>query len=116
MNRTWFEPGCPVCKQLPKEDENGRLTCACGTEFEGRLSIRGTPEEEASLERAGFKIAQDIRGNVYYFLPEGSHLIELYSDGTWYSDKAASGSSMEEYFAWLREKRAAIDSAANHTI
>jgi hypothetical protein len=38
------------------------------------------------------------------------HIIELYADGTWYSDKAGE-LSLEEYFDWLKEKRAAATTA-----
>jgi hypothetical protein len=32
-----------------------------------------------------------------------------FSDGTWYSDKARDGSSMEEYLNWLSEKLIAVN-------
>jgi hypothetical protein len=53
-------------------------------------------------------MAEDWQGNIYYVLPEGGHIIHLYSDGSWDSDKAASGWSLTEYFGWLRPLRAAL--------
>jgi hypothetical protein len=48
----------------------------------------------------------DCRGNVYYVMPDGGHIIYLYADGTWDSDRASAGWSLKEYFAWLAPRRA----------
>jgi hypothetical protein len=107
MNRTRSAGECPTCKQAPKEDESGRLTCACGIWWFRRSRVKGTPEEEALLEQSGFRVAE-VPGDVYYLMPEGGHIIYLYSDGTWDSDKAPRGQPLEDYLAWIREKLAAV--------
>jgi hypothetical protein len=76
MNRTRSASECATCKQAPKEDESGRLTCACGALWVLRWGIKGTPEEEALLEQSGCRVTQDIQGNVYYVGPAG-HIIYL---------------------------------------
>jgi len=101
---------CPICKKVPKENENGNITCSCGTRWVRRRGVRGTPEEEARFERVGFQWTVDIRGDGYYVLPEG-HIVHLYPDGTWDSDKAALGASLEEYLDWIEEKLALIAGA-----
>jgi len=108
MSRTRSASECATCKQAPKEDESGRLTCACGTSWVRCRGIKGTPEEESLLELSGFQVAQDVQGDVYYVMPEGGHIIHLYADGTWDSDKAPRERSLEEYLTWTREKLAAL--------
>jgi hypothetical protein len=53
----------------------------------------------------------DCRGDIYYVMPEGGHIIHLYDDGTWESDKAAANWSLRDYLAWLAPRRAALLSA-----
>jgi len=95
-------------KQLPKENESGQLICGCGKVWQFCRSVRGTPEEETRLVSNGFHFAQGPRGEVWYVLQEGGHIIHLYADGTWDSDKAGAESSLETYLTWIKEKRAAI--------
>ena len=47
----------------------------------------------------------------YYDMPEGAHIIHLYADGTWDSDKAGAEQSLEAYLTWIREKRSALRAA-----
>jgi hypothetical protein len=107
MSRTRAASQCATCKQAPKEDESGRLTCACGTQWIRPWGVKGTPEEEALLELSGFMVAQDIQGDVYYVGPVG-HIIHLYADGEWDSDKAPREQSLEDYLTWIREGLAAL--------
>jgi hypothetical protein len=108
MNRTRSASECATCKQAPKEDdESGRLTCACGTSWVRCWGIKGTPEEEAILEQSGFRGTQDVQGDVYYVGPYG-HIIHLYADGEWDSDKAPREQPLEDYLTWIREKCAAL--------
>lgn len=111
MNRTRSASECATCKQAPKEDESGRLTCACGTLWVRHLGVKGTPEEEALLELSGFTVAQDVQGDLYYVMPEGGHIIHLYPDGTWDSDQAGAEQSLGAYLTWISEKRAALHAA-----
>ena len=106
MSRTRADSECATCKQAPREDESGRLTCACGTSWIRRCGIKGTSEEEALLKLSGFT-AQDVGGDVYYVGPYG-HIIYLYADGTWDSDKAGAEQSLEDYLAWIRDRLAAL--------
>lgn len=64
-------------------------------------SEKGTEEERSLLEGKGFQVAEDCRGDIYYVLPEGVHILHLYADGTWDCDKAPPDWSLEEYFARL---------------
>jgi hypothetical protein len=52
-------------------------------------------------------VAQDIQGDVYYVGPVG-HIIHLYADGEWDSDKAPREQSLEDYLTWIREGLAAL--------
>ena len=106
MDRTRAEGRCAACGEFPKDNETGTLTCACGTSWYRCLGEEGTQEDKALLKRNGFQMAQDCQGDVYYVLPGTGHIIHLYPDGTWDSDKAAQGSSLKQYFAWLKPLRA----------
>ena len=108
MNRTRSASECPTCKQAPKEDESGRLTCACGTTWFRGWGVKGTPEEEALLELSGFSATPDVQGDVYYVMPEGGHILHFYAGGEWDSDKAPREQSLEDYLTWIREKLAAL--------
>jgi len=110
MNRTRSASECATCKQAPKEDESGRLTCACGTPWVRCWGVKGTPEEEALLEQNAFRVTQDVQGDVYYVGPYG-HIIHLYASGEWNSDKAPREQSLDDYLASMREKRAALAAA-----
>ena len=107
MSRTRSARECAACKQTPKDDESGRPTCACGTLWVRCWGIKGTPEEEKLLERSGFKLAQDIQGDVYYVGPMG-HIIHLYAGDEWDSGKAPREQSLEDYLAWIRDRLAAL--------
>jgi len=111
MNRARSASECATCRQAPKEDESGRFTCACGILWVRRWGINGTQEEEALLERIGFVVRQDAQGDVCYDMPEGAHIIHLYADGTWESDKAGAEQSLGAYLTWIREKRTALQAA-----
>jgi hypothetical protein len=107
MSRARSACECPACKQTPKEDESGRLTCACGTPWVRCWGVKGTPEEEALLEPSGFRVAEGVQGDVYYVGPYG-HIIRLYAGGEWDSDKAPREQSLEDYLSWITEKLAAL--------
>ena len=107
MSRTRSASECTTCKQTPTEDGSGHLTCACGIPWVRCWGIKGTPEEEALLERSGFTVAQDIQGDVYYVGPMG-HIIHLYAGDEWDSDKASREQSLEDYLAWIRGRLAAL--------
>jgi hypothetical protein len=70
--------------------------------------VAGTRRETRRLKRHGFLMTTDCRGNVYYVMPEGGHIIHLYQGGTWDSDKARADWSLKEYFAWLAPRRAEL--------
>ena len=105
MNRTRAESRCAVCKELPKEHQSGRLTCACGRVWRRLIGEEGAGKEKALLELNGFEMTRDCQGDVYYVLPGAGHIIHLYSNGTWDSDKAADDWSLDEYLAWLKRPR-----------
>jgi hypothetical protein len=107
MSRVWAdEIRCPNCAQVPKPNVNGILSCGCeGKSWAREPSIAGTEEECALLESNGFSEEQDIRGNVYYVGPLG-HIVELFADGTWRSDKAAKGGTMETYLRSIPQQDA----------
>ena len=51
------------------------------------------------LERHGFQEEKDIKYDIYYIAQLG-HIVHLFPEGTWHSDKAAEGSNFEEYLKW----------------
>jgi hypothetical protein len=99
--RKWAECLCPDCEETPTPDEHGLLKRSCGQTWTRELSVKGSSEEEIALTRLGFQEAKDIDGNLYYVLPAGAHIVNLYADGTWYSDKAAPGSALKDYLLWI---------------
>ena len=101
MSRTRSASECATCKQAPREDEAGRLTCACGTLWVRGQGVNGTQEEEALLGESGFEVVADIQGDVYYVGPMG-HIIHLYAGDEWDSDKASREQSLEDYLDWIR--------------
>ena len=94
---------CEDCREIPKppDDGFGPLTCTCGKIWARQPGVKGTKEEEAALLQQGFQRTEDDQGDVYYVLPERGHVIHLYADCTWDSDKASAGSSLEQYLAWI---------------
>ena len=87
---------CPDCTGLPKEDASGVVLCACGRRWYRTWAVKGTEQETANLKRCGFELTQDCQGDNYYCGPMG-HIIELYADGAWNSDKADPNASLREY-------------------
>ena len=65
--------------------------------------MQGTEEESANLIRHGFSLAEDAQGNKYYCGPFG-HIIFLYENGTWYSDKGDPKLSLQEYLDWMDQR------------
>jgi hypothetical protein len=106
MARKWTSVSrCPDCKKVPYSDGSGKLVCDCGTRTWWRIQdkgVRGTEADIALLARYGFNEEKDIQGDVYYVGPLG-HIVHLYPDGTWHSDKAAENSNFEEYLKWVSE-------------
>jgi hypothetical protein len=82
---------------------------ACNPPSWWTKSEKGKEEEQLLLESKGFQIAEDCRGDIYYVLPEGGHILHLYADETWDSDKAPPGLSLEEYLAWLEPLLAGVN-------
>ena len=60
---------------------------------------------ESRLEGYGFHYARDQQNDEYYVRPAG-HIIHLYRDGSWDSDKADGGWSLDKYLTWIRQKAA----------
>jgi hypothetical protein len=101
MNRTRAVSRCDVCKEAPKENANGLLTCACGTSWSRFRGERGTEEDHRLLTSKGFQLAE-VNGDAYYVLPEGGHILYLYPDGKWDCGEAPkSCQTLEEYLAYL---------------
>jgi hypothetical protein len=109
VTRKWRDNQCPDCKQVPKPDTAGRLSCACpGQTWTGILGIAGTERERALLANKGFTEQRDIKADVYYVEPY-SRIIWLFSDGTWRGDKAAdNGDSLEAYLNAIPENETLI--------
>ena len=101
MTRRWSSPECKECNQTPRANATGCFVCACGTPWVGELGVEGSESERAFLAHNGFLQAKDKSGDVYYVGPLG-HIIWLFADNTWHSDKARKGSTMEDYLSWLR--------------
>jgi hypothetical protein len=72
----------------------------------GRFGVEGTRADRTRLETAGFQFAQDIQDDRYYVLPEGGHILHLFDNGTWSSDKAGEHQSLEEYLHRIEKLRA----------
>jgi hypothetical protein len=100
MNRTRVANLCPACNEVP-QFRDGTYKCACGKSWQRIPSLRGSEGEEKWLADNCFEFTQDVVGNIYYVGPLG-HIIYLYPDGAWDSDKAPpSCTSLEEYIALL---------------
>lgn len=94
---------CPDCKQVPKHDAGGRLSCACPDKsWNVVLGVEGNEQERALLASKGFAQAKDVRGDVYYLGPY-SRIVWLFADGTWSGDKAADDESLEAYLNAIPE-------------
>lgn len=72
-----------------------------------RNGVKGSPEMESHLEIYGFHYAIDAQKDEYYVGP-ASHIIHLYSDGTWDSDKASAGWSLDQYLDWVHQLNARL--------
>lgn len=108
MNRIWRQTGCPDCRQVPQPDANDILRCACKAKTWKRdKSVGGTEDERAVLASHGFSEEKDIRGNVYYVGPL-RHIVELFTDGTWNSDKAVDGSTLDAYLKQFPKNDASL--------
>jgi|SRR5208282_6683572 len=102
MNRTRVVERCPDCNEVLKQNDDGFATCACeNRRWQFVRAERGTEAEERLLADNGFVFTEDIAGDLYYVGP-AAHIIHLYPDGEWNSDKAPENcKSLEEYFALL---------------
>ena len=108
MNRIWRETRCPDCRQVPQPDANDVLCCACKTKtWKTDKSVGGTEDERAVLARHGFSEGKDTAGNVYYVGPWG-HIVELFTDGTWNSDKAVEGGTLDGYLKQFPKNEASL--------
>jgi hypothetical protein len=103
LDREWVRSECHICNEVPKRDRHGSFRCRCNKLWQVRVGLPGTPDEEARLKQHGFEKERDAGGDTYYVLPNSGHIIHLYTDGTWHSDKAAKGSSLENYLSWIEE-------------
>ena len=109
MSRTQASRICPKCNEVPHE-EDGVFRCACeGRRWVARQPEKGSEVEERRLADSGFHYAEHAdKTDVYYLGPLG-HIVHLYTDGTWGSDKCpASAASLEEYLAWLEPARRSL--------
>jgi hypothetical protein len=87
LTRTFADNRCPDCKQHPKHNLDGKLTCICkGKVWGGVRGVPGTEPERAMLASKGFVQAQDKDGDVYYVGP-GNRIIWVFPNGTWTGDK-----------------------------
>jgi hypothetical protein len=68
---------------------------------------RGMEAEERWLAGYDFYFQKDANEDLYYVGPLG-HIIHLYPEGEWDSDKAGSCESLEEYLSWLATRLAAF--------
>ena len=100
MTRKWSSRKCNECNQTPRANADGVFVCGCGKAWIGELGVEAEEGEKAFLANNGFSKAVDVKGDVYYVGPLG-HIIWLFADGTWHSDKAREGSTMEDYLSWL---------------
>jgi hypothetical protein len=103
MEREWVSAKCPDCGKAPCNDGSGKLICDCGTKnIWYRKGVKGSEADTALLAKYGFNEQKDIQGDIYYVGPLG-HIIYLFPEGTWHSDKATEGSNFEEYLKWVSE-------------
>jgi hypothetical protein len=100
MERRFQGCNCPECKEIPKLDTNGTLSCACKDKrWVKRKGVRGTEEERLMLTGKGFREAEDAGVDVYYLGP-GHRILWLYPDGAWYvSDGVSQELTLEAYLA-----------------
>ena len=65
--------------------------------------VKAAPNTEAILEQSEFHFQEDASGDKYYVGPVG-HIVHVYADGTWDSDKAGAEQSLEKYLARIGGK------------
>jgi hypothetical protein len=106
MSRTRSVSNCPKCNEVPRK-ENGVVRCACkGRRWTALQPEKGSEGEERYLSDHGFHYAEHLDKSDVYYLGPLSHIIHLYTDGTWDSDKCpAKIATLEEYLAWLEPAR-----------
>lgn len=90
---------CPACRKILSASERGARKCQCGAILTPVGGVKGTGEVESLLESRGFHYASDYG---YYLGPLG-HIVQLYDDGTWESDKAPAGCTLANYLAGFSE-------------
>jgi hypothetical protein len=93
---------CPACNEILSANEREVSKCRCGAVLIAIDGIKGTHESESLLRIHGFRYESDARGDEYYVGPAG-HIIHLYADGSWDSDRAPTGWSLGEYLNWVRK-------------
>ena len=93
---------CPDCNETPKENETGKLTCACeGKQWERTPAIKGTEEDERLLASMGFVLTTDREKDIYYWSSPGI-IIHLYPGNEWSCDSAPEQcQTLEGYVEWL---------------
>ena len=101
MARTWTGRKCPDCGAIPYPDTSGRMVCDCNNRvWYDKKGIPGSEAERTWLASNGFEETQDVQGDVYYVGPLG-HIVHLFDNGEWTSDKAREGMSLESYVEWV---------------
>ena len=101
LSQVASHPSAPVNLARPSERDRPRA------QWYRWGGVRGSQTEIARLERNGYWEVEDVDGNIYY-VGDAGHIIHLYADGTWDSDKARPRWSLTDYFAWSRPFRAAL--------
>ena len=81
LSQVASHPSAPVNLARPSERDRPRA------QWYRWGGVRGSQTEIARLERNGYWEVEDVDGNIYY-VGDAGHIIHLYADGTWDSDKA----------------------------
>ncbi|MBV9155337.1 MAG: hypothetical protein JO097_03690 [Acidobacteriaceae bacterium] len=107
-DREWVRSECETCGAVPQKDKHGLFRCKCAKIWQLRTGVAGAQDEETRLRTHGFMRTEDAQGEIYYVLSNSGHIIYLYADGTWFSDKAAKGSSLDAYLKWIDDVSAPL--------
>jgi hypothetical protein len=95
---------CPNCGGVPSLNAEGMWVCGCrdSTWFE-KHTVDGSEQEKRLFARNGLEEVK-LRNETYYWSPKSGHLLYLFDDETWYSDKAPRELlTLNDYMNWYRE-------------
>jgi hypothetical protein len=95
---------CTDCWSTPFLNAEGMWVCGCRDKtWLEKHTVDGSEQEKLLFARNGLAEIK-LRHETYYWSPKSGHLLYLFDDGTWYSDRAPKELvTLNEYMNWYRE-------------